>query len=160
MRSSYGWDGAYNRFVDVDGSRTKMRAIGEETIANKGHNCDVFDRCDTISVCVAGDFNNELLNDKEIHSLREEIRELKELYPNAEVVFHKDIQPNRTCAGKLFTQDYLHNRILREKIEELDPEDKKKSDEIKKLQDKIRTLEKLVVLLKRVIGILVNKNKN
>ena len=39
--SSLGWYIGYNRYTEPDGTRTECRAIGEETLANVGHNCDV-----------------------------------------------------------------------------------------------------------------------
>jgi len=47
VRASYG---GYNFFIDAKGNLTQMRAIGEETAAQKGHNFN------TTSICLAGNF--------------------------------------------------------------------------------------------------------
>jgi hypothetical protein len=50
FKSSLGFYGGYNFFVEKDGTIKEFRAIGEETAAQLGHNFD------TISICVAGNF--------------------------------------------------------------------------------------------------------
>jgi hypothetical protein len=50
MVSTLGWFGGYNFFINRRGVLTQFRAIGEETMAQKGHNFD------TISICLAGNF--------------------------------------------------------------------------------------------------------
>ena len=147
--SSLGWYVGYNYFVDVDGTVTNTRAVGEETIANVGHNCDTEGTCDTVSICVAGDFNQELLNDSEILSLRTLIRECQTKYPQAQVVFHRDLQPGRTCAGILFTKEYMDIRILEKGIKKLDKTDAEKKIEIGKLMEYVSLLRKLKELLTR-----------
>jgi hypothetical protein len=105
-RGTLGFNVGYNYFLDVDGKITQTRMEGEETMAQKKHNCDVPERCDTISICLAGNFDIELPNDAQIKSLRKFIEGR-----NLEVVFHRDLQVNRTCPGRLFTKTYL-DRIL------------------------------------------------
>lgn len=112
MKSTLGWYVGYNFFIDTDGSLTQTRAIGEETMANKGHNCDVEERCDTISVCLTGDFNRELPSDKQIEALKGFIEDFNFLYSDIKTVLHRGIQTNRTCPGGLFTKQYLDIRIL------------------------------------------------
>ncbi len=50
FKSSLGYYGGYNFFVELDGSWKQFRAIGEETAAQLGYNFD------TISICTAGNF--------------------------------------------------------------------------------------------------------
>ena len=146
--SELGYYVTYNYFIDVDGSVTQTRAIGEETIAQVGHNCDVLQRCDAVSICVAGDFSKELLSDEEINSVRKLLLSLKEKYPEASIVFHRDLQKGRTCAGSLFTQDYLNTRILGNSVVKLDKIDTEKQQEINDLMEQITTLQRLVAYLK------------
>lgn len=138
MYSSLGWYVGYNSFIDVDGRFQATRKIGEETAAIKGHNCDIEENCDTISVCLAGDFNRELPTDKQVKSLREYIEALKLTYPDIKVTFHRALQEYRTCPGILFTDDYLKLAIL-QNTEELDKmvSDKQKIKELQTTLDQI-----------------------
>lgn len=151
--SSLGYYVGYNRFIDVDGDRTITRAIGEETIAQVGHNCDIFERCDTVSVCVAGDFNQELLNDDQIVALRTELRALQAQYPDAKLVFHSELQAGRTCAGKLFTHDYLKTRVLQEGIPEPDPQDQLKQEEIQKIMQSLSIIGQILETISKMLGL-------
>lgn len=141
--SSLGWWVGYNYFIEVDGTLTQCRMEGEETIAQTGHNCDVPERCDTISICLAGDFNIELPNQKQVKTLRRFINDM----PYSEVVFHRDLQANRTCPGKLFTKEYL--RHIQDEYENPDEEDKKKQERMAEQQSVIdwirQILHKMVV---------------
>jgi len=50
-KSSLGYFGGYNFFIDKFGTLTQFRAIGEETAAQIGSNFD------TVSICLAGNFS-------------------------------------------------------------------------------------------------------
>jgi hypothetical protein len=153
--STLGWWVGYNRFIDTNGSLTNTRKVGEETLAQVGHNCDVRERCDAISVCLAGNFDVELPNIKQIEALRRDYEEVKGLYPNIQAVFHKDLQASRTCAGRLFTKEYLDTVVLKtKKLPEPDPVDKEKGKVID--EEKRKLLEQIVVELKRLIDKLRN----
>ena len=142
--STLGYYIGYNYFIDVDGSVTHTRAVGEETIAQNGHNCDVLKRCDAISVCISGDFSVELLSDTQITQLRNTLKGLLVKYPQAAVVFHSDIQKDRTCPGKLFTKEYLNTRILQTIPPELDVKDAEKKKQIESLMQQVSVLQKLL----------------
>ncbi len=154
--SSLGWYVGYNYFCDVNGKRTNTREIGTETIAQTGHNCDVPKRCDSVSYCMAGNFNNELPNESQLKDFRKFVSEMEELYPNIRVVFHSDLQKNRTCPGKLITKEYLKSVMLKKVIYASDDVDKEKEEEILKLKKKIITLEYLV---KTLINMLMKLRK-
>lgn len=148
-RSTLGWYVGYNRFIDVNGAFTETRVIGEETIANRGHNCDIEQRCDTISICLAGNFNSELPSDVQIKVLQDQIALIQKGYPDIEITFHRDLQANRTCPGKLFTKEYLKIRILQE-VKKPDTVDKEKAEKIAELMEKISLLTILLNLWKRL----------
>jgi N-acetyl-anhydromuramyl-L-alanine amidase AmpD len=152
MPSSLGWYVGYNYFVDVDGTVTNTRAVGEETIANIGHNCDVVGRCDTISICLAGDFNLEMPLDAQISSLRGLIAQLRLRYPNIGYTTHRAIQPSRTCPGNLYTDEFHKSAVLGD-AGFPDHEDKIKQEEIEKMTkqlDWIRAeIARLTKLLKK-----------
>lgn len=148
VKASTGYYIGYNDFLDVSGLLTHIRKWGnEETTAIIGHNCDIDEHCDTIHLGIAGNFTVELLNDRQIRRLRKYIDEVKETYPDIEIVFHKDLQQYRTCAGSLFTVEYLHNRILQRDIVELDDDDKIKQQEILRLSRDVQNLSWLIQYL-------------
>lgn len=129
-------------------------------MAQVGLNCDILSRCNAISVCIAGDFNQELLADAQIEALRAEIAELRGLYPDAKIVFHREVQANRTCAGKLFTHEYLNTRILQKDIPAPDPEDKEKKEKIEaENKRKIAILTEIVALYEQVVALVLGKKK-
>lgn len=146
MRSQLGWYVGYNFFCDIDGTITQTRTIGEETVANRGHNCDVDARCDTVSFCFAGNFNKELPSDAQIEAFKRWYKQFSNTF-EAQVVGHRDIQDNRTCPGVLMTDAYIQKRLL-EKPQYPDAEDAKK----KEIAELYRQLDTLRALLRRLIS--------
>jgi len=143
--SELNWYVTYNFFCDVLGQRTQTRKIGEETLANKGHNCDVPERCDTIAYCMAGDFRVQkplVYQEEDFVAFIEEVREY---YPNVQVVGHGALQAGRTCPE--LPADYIASFNKK-----LDAEDQEKSKAIKKLQKKIFSAEALLRFLKRLLS--------
>ena len=111
-QSKLGYWTSYNGFIDGDGLFTQTRLIGEETFAVIGHNCDKPETCDAVSFCLAMNGEKELLNDVQKKTLRALYRgeiPLKTM-PNfdfnikwLEDKFHRDLQVDRVCPGKLIT---------------------------------------------------------
>ena len=97
--SLMGWWVGYNFFVEVSGQRTQTRLVGEETIAQKGMNCDVPERCLGMSNCIAGDLRIEkplqVQEDATILNLAEAMK----TFPKIEITQHLNVQPGRTCAA-------------------------------------------------------------
>lgn len=136
--SSLGWFVGYNYFVDVDGFITQCRTLDEETIANKGHNCDVPERCDTVSVCFALDGATQVFNKGQ----EDAFRTLRDKYKGLKLVLHREIQANRPCPGALITQEYLQGLLSD------DPDNTaEKQEEIKRLRSTIKALLFQVVTL-------------
>lgn len=144
MKSKLGWYVGYNFFCEKDGTRTNTREIGEETIANRGHNCDAPVRCDTISYAMAGNFDGENPTINQVDDFVSFIKEMKLKYPDIKVVGHREIQVNRTCPGKLITE----SDIMNWNFAEPDPvnEDKEK-EKIADFQRQIDAIRKLVAQL-------------
>lgn len=134
--SSLGWHVGYNEFVDYDGTRTKTRVFGEETIAVRGHNCDVKSRCDAYHVCFAG--GNEPLNAKQLETWRQ----IRSEFPSAKVVGHKDLQGNRTCPG-----DMILNQVKNP-----GKEDEEKERDIRQKQQLLDLLRHKLSLLLRLVN--------
>lgn len=144
MKSTLGWYVGYNYFIDVSGKVTNTRAVGEETMAQVGHNFN------TISICLAGDFNKHLPNKRQIESLQKIIRNHPEI-PESLVLLHRDVQSNRTCPGMLFTHEYLDVVVLQLPVE-ADDEDKEKKEKLEaELKKSVALLTKLVEQLKKLL---------
>lgn len=139
FKSSLGWYVGYNFFIDGDGTLTQTRSLDEETIANRGHNCDVPEKCDTISICLAGDFDVEYPTSNQNDTLRDFLRE----YDSLAVTFHRDIQINRTCPGRNLNHKYIEN------IWKPITEDKLKAVELQSFQSQLDRIRKLVEALLR-----------
>ena len=111
MKSQRGWYVGYNYFIDTDGTVTQTRNHDEETIANRGHNCDVPERCDTISICLADNYNRtDAIDIRQYMELCDLIRDLQCQYKNTlTVVGHRDLQKDRTCPGMNFDKAEIDN---------------------------------------------------
>lgn len=143
MLSRLGWYVGYTYFIDVDGTVTQTRAWTEETAANKGHNCDVPERCDTISVCLADNYNESVsVAFRQLLPLERLIKDIRKHYPNIKVVGHRDLQEGRTCPGiNIDATDFEDWNKLRDGA---DPEDSQKEIEIQKLQSRLDSLRELL----------------
>ena len=140
MRSRLGWWVGYNYFIDVDGKTTQTRSWSEEQIAQRGHNCDVPTRCDTISVCLADNYHvSEVVSEAQNASLRDLIRDVKKVYPLIKVVGHRDLQESRTCPG--LPEWYIDSY---NDIQPNDPVDHEKQTKIKLLQARLDSLRALL----------------
>lgn len=128
MKSALGWYVGYNYFIDVDGTTTYTRKIGEETMAQRGHNFD------TISICLAGNFSEEYPLSKQNSSLRALMKEIKETYPSIKTTTHRALG-DTNCPGTLFTDEYMKS-ILREPT----PQEKEKQEKIEEMQSTIDIL--------------------
>ena len=131
MVSKFGYYHGYTHFVGTNGAITQVRGLGEEGMHTIGHN-----KSGNIAVCLAGNFNVELPNIKQVESLRKLIRD----NPDYQIAFHRDLQINRTCPGNLFTKDYLKNVILQEVVKEKN----EKQYQISNLQKKLDYLRELL----------------
>jgi len=146
MLSKRGWYVAYNYFCDVDGTRTQTRTVGEETIAQISHNCDVYERCDTISYCMAGDFRYQKPTTAQERDFQAFVAEIRIQYPAVRVVGHRQLQEGRTCPE--LPESYIEQF---NKKKELDSEDAIKKEKIQELQSRLDTLRAMVAKLFAVI---------
>jgi N-acetyl-anhydromuramyl-L-alanine amidase AmpD len=146
MKSRLGYYVGYNYFIDVDGTVTQTRAWTEETIANVGHNCDTPARCDTISICLADNYNTTpYIADAQSDSLDGLIADIKKHHPKIEVVGHRDLQTSRTCPGaniNAFNFTHWNN------IQSNDSDDSEKQKEIEALQ---KRLDRLLAILQNLL---------
>jgi len=138
--SSLGkWTG-YNFFKDPVGPRIQCRAVGEETIANRGHNCDVPERCTAISYCMAGDFRVEKPTLDQVADFVAFVDEVRKHYPNVQIVQHHDLDLARTCAE--LAQSYIDSWFNEED------------------DAKIELLLKQIAILQQVIRLLLKQLNN
>jgi|TARA_R100001530_G_scaffold121199_2_gene88600 N-acetyl-anhydromuramyl-L-alanine amidase AmpD len=151
MKSKLGWYVGYNFFCEKDGTRTQTRKIGEETIANRGHNCDVPSRCDTISYCMAGHFDSEVPTDAQDKDFIKFIKEMKEKYPEIKVVGHRNLQANRTCPGaNIKKKDFkIWNDIGFS--DKLKVDEDREKEKVANLQSQLDILWKLLAQLMKII---------
>ncbi|MFA6339171.1 MAG: peptidoglycan recognition family protein [Candidatus Paceibacterota bacterium] len=112
-RSELGHNAGYNFFIDWDGTLTQTRKIGEKTCAQLHHNWTNKNDSDTITVCLAGDFNLQLPNEKQKLTLIELIKAIKKDYPKVKIILAKELSGDRNCPGDKFTRDYLEKQILK-----------------------------------------------
>jgi len=127
--SQLGKYGGYNFFIDEIGSITQFRAIGEETMAQIGHNFD------TVSICLAGNFNkgidkptkNQIQSFKNIMISLMEGKHNWKVAPDTKISIgwgsvypHRVLQKNGTqCCGtsipdnwgRMFVIDYLSTKL-------------------------------------------------
>lgn len=108
--SELEWWVGYNIFTEATGDTTQTRIVGEETIANKGHNCAGTKDCDAISHCFAGYFAVENMTDMQIQALKDGFAEAKAIWPDIKIVQHSDVQVGRTCAE--LSTDWLEELVL------------------------------------------------
>lgn len=137
MKSTLGWYVGYNYFIDYDGTTTQCRSLNEETIANKGHNCDVESRCDTVSACFALDGDKQVFTDAQIKAWIE----LREKYSHLEVTLHKNLQVDRICPGKKISINYLNSLFEKDN-------NKEKAESIAKLQSSI---DRILAILEAIL---------
>ena len=129
MKSGVNHYGGYNFFIDLLGNVTQMRSIGEETMAQRGHNFD------TVSICLAGNFTKGVdmptpVQRGELKNLMIGLLEGKHnwgIHPGTKVkirwgnIFsHRQLQPGHTiCYGnalkdnwaKVIIISYLKNKL-------------------------------------------------
>ena len=163
-RSKMGFWVGYNIFIDVDGTFTQTRLIGEETAANIGHNCDKYETCDTISICMALNGSKQVLNAAQEQTVRDleggkiQLKTINNTLvniPELKLVrkFHREIQANRTCPGALITHEYMEGIISPNVV----GDDIINGEQIRKLQYKLDRANKLVQDLLRLIVSLLSK---
>ena len=136
MQSKRGWYVGYNYFVERDGRRIHTRNLDEETVANRGHNCDVPERCDTISYCMAGDFRTQTPSEAQTADITAFINEMTKLYPDIYVVGHRDLGQT-TCPG--VPQSYIDNLN-----KEHTNDQKEKAEALAELQSKIDIIRAMI----------------
>jgi len=93
-----GWSGCgYHYIINLDGVISIARDVDYIGAHVKGHNYN------SIGICAIGGLGedgkpkeNSFTKDQIVH-LKGLIRELKKLYPDAEVLGHRDLNPNKSC---------------------------------------------------------------
>jgi len=113
--STLGYYGGYNFHIDQSGTITQFRAIGEETMAQIGHNFD------TVSICLSGNFSGvDTPTESQIASLKYVMFSLLEkkhefaVVPGTEISIgwgniypHRVLQPFHTeCNGTSLPDDW------------------------------------------------------
>ena len=149
MISSLGRFGGYNFFIDKDGKVTQFRAIGEETMAQKGYNQDGF----VISICLAGNFTKRPDGTTIDFPTWNQTDSLKRLVQELPYVQAASIKPHRwfgqtECFGDALADSWASNLFS----DRLAP--KKSEQEVR-----VELLQKLLSLLQRYMFLLSLKAK-
>lgn len=91
-----GWSGiAYHLYVRKDGKVYKGRPIDKVGGHCKGYNSI------SIGICCEGNFEVEQMSGAQFNALCEAIRYVMSVYPNAQIVGHKELNPT-ACPGRYF----------------------------------------------------------
>lgn len=102
--SSLGFWTGYNFFCERNGKLIQARLLGEETAAQLEHNYD------SISICLAGNFNKERPTKAQIATLKKFLSLMPDKY---EFVFHRDLA-DRTCPGRNISRAWI-SKLMGEK---------------------------------------------
>lgn len=144
MQSRTGYWHAYTHFMGVNGVITQTRFLDEEGCHTRKYN-----KSGHIAICIAGDFNQELPTDKQMESLKKFLAK----YPNYIPIFHRDLQENRDCPGKLFTKEMVSDLHKFGRT--------KKTDYLKELSINLLTMKNMKMyslkkgIVKGLVGIIV-----
>ena len=104
-KSSLGYFGGYNFFCDYWGNMTQFRAVGEETMAQKGYNFNG----QVVSICLAGNFTKgvDIPSEAQKTALKELILQFPQV-PNTNIVPHRHFGQT-DCYGLGLSDDWARN---------------------------------------------------
>lgn len=104
-KSSLGYYGGYNFFCDYWGNVIQFRAVGEETMAQKGYNFNG----QVVSICLAGNFTKgvDVPSEAQKMALEELIRQFPQV-PNSNIVPHRHFRDTE-CYGNSLSDDWARN---------------------------------------------------
>jgi len=134
--SKLGFFGGYNYLIEPDGELRQYREDGEEQAAQKGHNFD------TLSVCLAGNFDKQFPTLKQALRLRSFLVDKLEEYDlkPEDIMLHREVRPT-SCPGKNVGRPYLLKLVQDHYLHDT----------------KVAILQKLITLYKKLISLLWKK---
>lgn len=95
----------YHFYIRKNGQVYSGRPVDMTGAHAKGYNSS------SVGICFEGNFENEKVSDEQKISGRELIKNLKEKYPMAKVVCHRDLNPT-LCPGKNFEKgDFMTEEL-------------------------------------------------
>lgn len=146
--SELGWYVGYNFFCERNGNWTQTRRIGEETIANRGHNCTSGiigeGDCDTISFCMAGDFRTQKPTELQTAMFTSFVNQKRKEYPGIEVVGHRDLQ-STTCPA--LPQEYIDQFNVRHS-----PDQEEKAQELATISSQLGIIQSILDSIRAFIS--------
>jgi len=106
-KSSLGYFGGYNFFCDYWGNVIQFRAVGEETMAQKGYNFNG----EVVSICLAGNFTKgiDVPSEAQKTTLKELISQFPQV-PNSNIVPHRYFGQT-DCYGTGLADDWARNLV-------------------------------------------------
>lgn len=118
----------YTFFCERDGSLLQARLVGEETTAQLYHNLD------SISICFAGDYDDEWLTEAQVKTLREFLL----IFQDYEFMFHREIAgDDRSCPGRHITRKWINKLMGKEWVAKQEAIHERNNPQIKKVRKKV-----------------------
>jgi len=105
LKSSLGFYIGYHYFIDGQGKIWQGRADWEE-----GAHCKERGRNrDSIGVCLAGNFDQEMPSAQQLTALKKILKQLMVRHglPEARLKFHRDYAPHKSCPGKSIKKGFV-----------------------------------------------------
>jgi N-acetylmuramoyl-L-alanine amidase len=97
-----GWSvGGYHLMIDYLGQRHTIYSFEQITNGVKGYNND------SIHVCMIGGMDEANFTNEQWCELENTLRWLHELYPQAEILGHRDISPDRNRNGRIDPDEWI-----------------------------------------------------
>jgi len=101
-----GWAGiGYHYYVRKDGSIYRGRPRDTIGAHVQGHNYD------SIGVCAEGDYMKEIMPEAQKQAIIALVRELREIYPQAKIVGHRDLMAT-SCPGVNYPFQEIVQKVL------------------------------------------------
>ncbi len=110
-KNSLGYHIAYHWVIWEGGELVHTRADWEIWYINSNRNSNK----ESIGVCLVGNFDVRPPTEAQLKTLAGLMTDIKKIYPKIKVNWHRDINPHKTCPGKLFPLDelkYLYNNDI------------------------------------------------
>lgn len=152
--STLGYYGAYQIFVEPDGTELRYREDWEEGAHTPGQNLN------SLAWCWAGDGDQELPTDAQMKTIAARIKKWQAKYniPNEMIKMppHRKYANYKSCWGKLLSDDwayYLVNPPVKE------PEEAAKQKEIERLTKMIDIIKQMILTWKILLDLQTRQKK-
>ena len=147
-RDTNGWSGfGYHAYIRKDGKIYAGRPFGTQGAHCLGYNHN------SIGVCFEGNFEAEKMTQAQIEKGIMLLKYLRNMYPEARITRHKDLNQGNLCPGRNFVDDIIV------KAYEVEPPKVDPLKDKKDILSKLREPVELEPLMDRLIQIYANIDK-